>query len=155
MTARADKDEAEIRELGYSFTSIIYCQYIYAHKVQFSEGSYALNMQFDKGTLRLFMQSDEGKLSFMSRKTDLLPAHLFAQFRKFSAHPVTPPLRVARTTAREFHIVNVSRLHHSVISRPWASSKVPNRMRMMSIICQMKSPPPVRICKTPEMIFPV
>ena len=52
MTARADKDEAEIRELGYSFALIIYCQYIYAHKVQFSEGTYALNMQFDKGTLR-------------------------------------------------------------------------------------------------------
>ena len=83
MTARADKDEAEIRELGYSFTSIIYCQYIYVHKVQFNEGTYALNMQFDKGTLRLFMQSDEGKLSFMSRKTELLPAHLSAHLRKF------------------------------------------------------------------------
>ncbi len=72
MTARADKDETEMRELGRPFTSIIYCQY-------FSK----LKMQFNQGTLRFFMQSDEGKLSFMSRKTELLPANHLAQFRKF------------------------------------------------------------------------
>ena len=46
-------------------------------------------MQFDKGTLRLFMQSDEGKLSFMSRKTELLPARQFTYFREIPPQSVS------------------------------------------------------------------
>ena len=50
------------------------------------------------------MQSDEGKLSFMSRKTELHPAPSSLNFENFPAHSVMLSLRIARMTAREFHI---------------------------------------------------